>query len=358
MTDEARLAEGARNLLQLCGEFAPGSEVLLVCEPPELGWFDAAAPDAVAREATRLGLKTKRIEVGPPSEKLASETAKAIDGQENCIFFARIGDQDRFAEVPAGQTKVMCYIRDGKMLASDFCTASHRAMQSFKKAIDGILLNADCIEITCPLGTQMIGRVSESARANPADVGIRRFPLGVPQPVEAGEFDGQVALARYLTPTGSQAYDPPSVEIATPVFAKVEQGRITNFSGDPQSVRPVEAHYERISRLFGIDPSFVHSWHAGIHPGCAYERAAGADPDCWSNTAFCNPRVLHFHTCGAYAPGEICWMVLDHTVRVDGIALWEEGRLHPERFAQTRACLESWPELAPLFENPAREVGV
>ena len=29
MTDEARLAEGARNLLQRCGEFAPGSVTIV-----------------------------------------------------------------------------------------------------------------------------------------------------------------------------------------------------------------------------------------------------------------------------------------------------------------------------------------
>lgn len=358
MSDETRLTDGARNLLQRCGEFEPGSEILLVCEPPELGWYDAAAPDAVAKEAARLGLKPKRIEVGPPSEKLSAEAALAIDEHKHTIFFARIGDQDRFAEVPAGQTKVMCYIRDAKMLASDFGTASHQAMLSFKKAIDGILLSADEIEITCPLGTHVTGRVSDSARANPSDVGVRRFPMGVPQPVEAREFDGKVALARYLTPTGSQAYYPPAVEIANPVFAEVAQGRIRRFSGDPESLSQVEAHYERVSSLFDIDRNFVHSWHAGIHPGCAYERAASADPDCWSNTAFCNPRVLHFHTCGAYAPGEICWMVLDHTVRIDGTALWENGRLHPERFTQTQDCLKAWPELVPLFENPALEVGV
>lgn len=358
MTDEARLAEGARNLLQRCGEFAPGSEILLVCERPEFGWYDEAAPAAVASEAARLGLRTKRIEVGPPSEKLRPEAAQAIEEQDHCVFFARIGDQDRFAEVPEGRTKVMCYIRDAKMLASDFCRVSHRAMLSFKKAVDDVLLNAEGIEISCPLGTQVTGSLSESARKNPADVGVRRFPMGVPQPVEAGAFDGRVVLARYLTPTGSRAYDPPFVKIESPVFAEVVKGRIAGFSGDADSVRVVEAHYARVAGLFGIDPGFVHSWHAGIHPGCAYDRAAGADPDCWSNTAFCNPRVLHFHTCGAYAPGEICWMVLDQTVRIDGSALWENGRLHPARFAPTRACLEAHPELVPLFEAPAMEVGI
>jgi hypothetical protein len=51
------------------------------------------------------------------------------------------------------------------------------------------------------------------------------------------------------------------------------------------------------------------------------------DPDRWSNSVFTSPRWLHFHTCGAYAPGEICWMVGEPKVEVDGKALWREGRL-------------------------------
>jgi hypothetical protein len=27
--------------------------------------------------------------------------------------------------------------------------------------------------------------------------------------------------------------------------------------------------------------------------------------------AFANPRYLHFHTCGNYAPGEIAWSLFD-----------------------------------------------
>ena len=358
MTDDGKLVEGARNLLQQCGEFGPDGEVLLVCENPAFGWFDEVTPAVVAREAERLGLTPRLIEVGAPFEGLPPAVAEVIEQHSNCIFFARIGDQDRFAEVPAGRTKVMCYIRDAKMLASDYGTASHKAMRIFKKAVDKILLDAGRIEISCPLGTRVTGTISEAARASGSDVGIRRFPLGVPQPVDALEFGGKVALARYLTPTGSRAYDPAFLEIRAPAFAHIVQGRIEFFSGDPETVRGIEAHYERVSDLFDIDPWFVHSWHAGIHPGCSYDRDAGADPDCWSNTAFSNPRVLHFHTCGAYAPGEICWMVLDHSVRIDGVALWEDGKMHPERFESTRACLEDWPELLRLFEKPAVKVGV
>ena len=51
-------------------------------------------------------------------------------------------------------------------------------------------------------------------------------------------------------------------------------------------------------------------------------------------------------------------MILDPTIEVDGIALWERGQLHPERFAATRRVLDGDPALAAAFRAPAGPVGV
>jgi hypothetical protein len=192
----------------------------------------------------------------------------------------------------------------------------------------------------------------------PADVSVRRFPMGVPAPVDAAGFSGRVALANYLTPTGSQPYEPAAVAIGQPVFARIGRGRILGLDGNEDEVRTITGHYGFVAGLFGIDPNAVHSWHAGIHPACAYTMDAAADPDRWSNTVFTNPRFLHFHTCGDYAPGEICWMVLDPTVSIDGVDLWEEGKLCVSRFDETAACIREWPELRMLYENPEMRIGL
>ncbi len=358
MTPDARdLALGARNLLQQCGGFTSGGEILIVCEDPALGWYDEALGEVICGQARELGLIPRTLVVGAPSDPLSPEAEGLIESHGNCIYLARIGDQDRFAEILPGKTKVMCYVRTPELLASAFGTTSHRAMQALKKAVDRVLLSAGRIEIVCPLGSRVSGAPSGEG-GNSAEVSVQRFPLGVPHPLPAQGFSGEVVLARYLTPTGSQPYDPPFIAIEGQVVARIEQGRIASFSGDAAAVASVERHYERVSKLFDIDPAAIHSWHAGLHPGCAYPWAAAEDPDRWSNTVFNNPRVLHFHTCGAYAPGEICWMLLDHSVYVDGVALWEDGRLRPERLEQTRACLEEWPELTLLFENPSRKIGL
>jgi hypothetical protein len=89
-----------------------------------------------------------------------------------------------------------------------------------------------------------------------------------------------------------------------------------------------------------------------------YDMSASADPTRWAQTVFANPRILHFHTCGMGPPGEICWMVIDPTVTIDGVALWENGRLQPHRFASTMAVLRAAPELASAFVAPVGEIGL
>jgi hypothetical protein len=252
----------------------------------------------------------------------------------------------------------MCYARDAAMLASTYGRTDHRALLALKTAVNDILLAAGRIDISCPLGTDISGSLSERDRASREDVSVRRFPLGVPQPLSASGFSGRVALAHYLTPTGSRVYDPSFLALEKPVVAEVASGRIEEFAGDPEITARIREHYKMVAEMFGIDGDAVHSWHAGIHPGCAYTAAAAENPDRWSNTVFTNPRFLHFHTCGSYPPGEICWMVQDPTIAIDGTKLWDKGRLHPEAFAQLRRCLEQWPELESLFAEPSELIGL
>jgi len=51
-------------------------------------------------------------------------------------------------------------------------------------------------------------------------------------------------------------------------------------------------------------------------------------------------------------------MILDPTITIDGVALWENGRLHPERFASTMKVLRAEPKLANAFSAPISEVGL
>ncbi len=340
---------GAYNLLINCGGFKPGEKLLILHEDPALGWYDLDASLAVAEAAVEIGLAPSLVQVGSPSEPLDPAVSAQIAESDNIVYFARIGDEDRFGDAVPGKTSVMSYIRTVSMLASPYGRLEHQAMLSLKQAVNNVLAQASRIDIECPLGT----RVTGTPVTNPngaADVSMRRFPMGVPAPVSAERFSGRVALAGYLTPSGNRAYAPAWLALENTIYAEIENGRIVNFSGDAQTVASVRNHYQHVSNFFGIDPTAVHSWHAGIHPGVRYDMAVADDPDRWSNTMFTSPGYLHFHTCGAYAPGEICWMLANPRVHVDGVALWSQGQLHPELHEETRTCLKAFPSLKPLFD--------
>lgn len=350
------LEDGARNLLFGCGGFARGERLLIVHEDPSLGWYDAAAPQAVAALAAREGIdvtlcRTATVEAGadPHADAL-------IAAHDNVVFFARLGDRNRFAAPGRGRT-VMCYATTAAALASPFGTTPHAAMVDLKRAVDAALFAADEITLACPLGTKVCGR-APGALDTAAEVGVRRFPLGVPTPMPAEGFSGTVVLARYLTPTGSRVYEPAVLPLASPVLAEIAAARITALSGAEDVVGAVSAHYHALAARFGIDPGVVHSFHAGIHAGCHADRPAADNADRWSNTVFSSPRALHFHTCGAYAPGEICWMVTDPTITLDGCALWQDGRFVPQAHPQTAAALARHPALGDLFAAPPGPLGI
>ena len=183
MSMDPDLAQGARNLLRHCAGLQPGAKLLIVHENPRLGWYDLAAPLAVAAQATTMEMFPTLLEVGAPANDRDPCVADAIAAHDCSIFFARIGDQDRFAAQLPGKTSVMCYARDAQMLASAYGRTDHRALLELKTAVNDILIGAGRIEITCPLGTEFSGRISESDRESRADVSVHRFPLGVPQPI-------------------------------------------------------------------------------------------------------------------------------------------------------------------------------
>lgn len=352
-----QMCAGAWNLLHNCANLQSDEKLLLVCEDPLLGWYDQKVTDIIKTAAEKFGPIPTVFKVGEPGNKAVPGLSDAINAHDCIIYLARLGDQSRFDEIAPGKRSVMCYIRDAEMLASPFCQTTYQAIKALKNAIDEILISAEKIEITCPNGTRFIGVTKVENRMKKTDVSVFRFPLGVPQPITAAHFSGQVALSRYLTPTGSKVYEPASVPLSKTALAHITNGRITGFSGEENDLETIQSHYKYVSDQFNIDRNTVHSWHAGIHPACVYTADAADNPDRWSNTVFGNPRILHFHTCGDYAPAEISWMIIDQTVSIDGCTLWDRGKLCPEKFKSTAACLEKWPQLKALFLHPAQEIG-
>ncbi|MFA6265878.1 MAG: hypothetical protein WC670_09220 [Pseudolabrys sp.] len=364
MTTTPNLLRGVRNLLDACAQAQRGERLLIVEEEPALGFYGEGLGDIVAAGAVDAGLRVerRRAAFSPSVETLPDDLSDAFCTSDHVLFLSRIGDQLRFTAMPAGPRPIVSYVLDRDAMGSPFAGACYCSFLDLKNALDRLVGQARHIHVTCPLGTDYAGFVRQEASPSPApapaDVTVKRFPISVFSPVPCENFSGRVAVMHCLAGTGSRYYEPYGIRIDKPVFAIVEERRLVGWEGPADTVARVGAHYNDVASRFGIDRDFVHSWHAGVHPGCTYDGSAFDNLERWSGSAFGNPRLLHFHTCGAYAPGEICWNVVDATVTIDDVAIWENGCLHPERFAEGRDILARSAELAELFDSPRREIGL
>lgn len=352
------IAAGVENMLIRCGGLAPGDTVLIIREPAGLGFYDEAIVAEVMKAATDLDLRpTLRQEpFSATAVTPGPDLAAAITSADLTVFLARLGDQLRFRGLPADPRAIVCYALDAGMLGSAFGRLDHSAVTSMRDCIDTALAAASEIRITCPAGTDMRGKISDLG-PRPEDTKTIRFPLPVHTPVPAAEFSGHVAQVGFLVGTGSNYFHPYAIGLENTLNIKIDGNRITGFEGHPSDVANAEAHYAMVAERFGIDRNFVHSWHAGIHPGCAFAAPASASFERWSSGAFGNPKLLHFHTCGNYAPGEISLNILDPTVRLDGVPLWDRGRLCPDRVTGGAEILAAHSALRAAFATPAQDCG-
>lgn len=358
-TEDAAVLAGANNLLTDCAGMHSGETLLVMHEDATLGYYGPGLAEAVMEAAARMGVRATahQIPFDPDVDAPPAELRRAMLAVDRTLFLARMGDQLRFNADLASVRPIVCYALDRAMLGSLFGRAPYRAFVELKARVDAALAGASTIRVTCPLGTDFSGPGVAFPAAS-GDVTVARFPLSVFTPAPAAAYRGRVAQAGFLVGTGSRYYQPYGAALRDVLFIEFDSNRITGFEGNADDVETARQHYSFVADRFGIERDFVHSWHAGIHPGCAFAGQAGESLERWSGAAFGNPRLLHFHTCGAYAPGEICWNVVDPTVSVDGIAMWENGRLHPERVPGGSEILAAYPDVAAAFTNPAQAIGL
>ena len=349
--DKKLLNKSINNLLNNCAELNENDTLLVISEDSKFGWYDKDISIAVYDYAkNKLGLSTELLIVGEPQNNSKNTLEKIIDNYDCAIFLARIGDQERF-EKPSSTKRIMSYVRNIDSLCSLFASTNYEEMKKFKDVINKIIFDADNIEISCPLGTNLKGTIDKKNINQNKDTSIVRFPVVVPSPILAKNFSGEVVLDGYLTSTGSKVYEPISLKIESPVTATILNGKIANLNGEKKVVEKIEKHYETVSKIFNIDHDIVHSWHAGINPGIHYSNSVEENPDRWSNTIFPSPKYLHFHTCGNYAPGEICWMIANHNIKIDNVPLWENGILKVDSFDETIQHLQNSSDLRNLYNT-------
>ncbi len=354
-----RMQDAVANLVFGCAGARPGAHLLILHEDHAQGHYEAGLCEDVHHAAQALGLvvECRQVAFSPEPAEPPARLLSAMEAADHILYLARLGDQMRFRPLPHAQKTIVSYAVTRAAMVSAFGTIPHAAMVALKTVINAAMQSARTIRVTCPLGSDFVGQVAPTTEPL-ADVGIRRFPMAVFSPLPMEGFSGRVALARFLVGTGSIYYQPFVHEIAGVAMVQFAGTRITGYDGRADTVAGISAHIAALADRYGLDGDFVHSWHAGIHPGCGYEGAALETPGRWTGSAFGNPRLLHVHTCGAYAPGEVCWNLLDPTIALDGVALWQQGRLYPNRIPGGAAVLGACPELRALFAAPTLSVGI
>ncbi len=353
------LRTGAENLLLECGGLKAGDRLLVLCEDPSLGYYYADLCQAVVDCARQHGIETsvQTIPFDPMGGALPDGLIASMKSADRTLFLSRTGDQIRFDAGMSDIRPIMSYVVDAGMLASGFGRADYFGFVALKDAVNALMATATRIQVTCPLGTDFSGPGAAYPKAGAADVSVARFPMSVFAPVPAQGFSGTLIQDGFLVGTGSKFYEPYGCTLREPLAVHFKDNTLTGFSGHQMDVHCATMHYEAVGKMFDLDPMTMHSWHAGIHPGCAYPTPAYENYERWSGSAFGNPRLLHFHTCGDYAPGEISLNVLDPTIRVDGVAVWDKGVLRPETIPGGDEILDRHPSIKAVFDAPERQVG-
>jgi len=360
MSVVSAIRAGVENLLFNCIEAKHGDSIAIISED-DVDYYSPSLAKNIATLLRSYSIDTRIISMSYVEDAtiLPQDISDALDDVDHMLFLARIGDQVRFSKLAGRSKKIMCYAQDEQSFSMEFCSADHRFFMAFKSMVDLALWGKRKIIITCPAGTKLEGLSPQDLDYNDIDdVTVKRFPLNVFRPIPASTFSGVLALSKWLCPTGSRFYQPNHILINGIVLAKVKNGRIIDFDGLESEVRKVRKHYDYVSERYDVDRDIIHSWHAGIHPQNSYFGRAVDNLARWSGSAFGNPRYLHFHTCGNYAPGEICISAFDPTISVDGVDFWRNGKF---LFAETPAALDlmaKYPGIRELFEKPVREYGL
>lgn len=355
------MTPGIDNLLFNCMEVQIGQRLLIVGEKNRSDYYSDTLADSIAEHARAKLLDVEVVDAPfmEDATDFPADIRTAMEGTQHTLFVARIGDQVRFTELPGKCTKTMCYALDEEAFRTEFCSADYRFFLELKRMLDRAFVGEHPVTITCPAGTRLVGTSPpEQSIDDDGDVTVNRFPMTVFKPVSAGCFSGTLALSRWLCVTGSHFYQPDGVLIDGVVLAQVQGGRITDLDGDAKDVDRVRRHYDYVAEKYGIDRDVIHSWHAGFHPQNGYGGLAADNLTRWSGTAFGNPRYLHFHTCGNYAPGEICISVFDPTITVGGTEFWCNGRFVFADRPDVRQLMRRHPGTQQLYEHPVREFGL
>jgi hypothetical protein len=324
----AAASQGLANLLDNCLQVRPGQSVLVIhgsdC------FYDDDVITLFEAECRHRGLVVASHRTLPVTrpEEMSPKLVKLMQSTDFTVFFHSLGGMLRFVSIPDAGTLCMTFAATLEVLGSGFCTLDQRLMMDLMKNVQARMDQSKEWRITCPLGTDLRSPVVAPMSGGASGDGftLRQFPIGSHRPMLASQMSGRLMI-KWLLSTGVHRVDPFGIELTAPVCAHVTNGRITEFTGAEHDVARVKARYAQMG-VHNANPDetlVLNSWHAGIHPQGYCDTPVQADFERWITLAHHNPRMVHFHSCGDFNPGEIALPVIDPTISFDGEDLWRGG---------------------------------
>ena len=123
--NDKKLSKAAHNLLIECARLRQSDTLLIVREKESLGWYKNDISEFILSSAIDMCIDDFLHEVGSPEIAQDQSFYEKINQYSCVIFFARLGDQNRFENKGFSTKRVMSYVRDCESLASIFGTLDY-----------------------------------------------------------------------------------------------------------------------------------------------------------------------------------------------------------------------------------------
>lgn len=324
---------GINNLLDNCLGLKSGSNVLII--HAENTFFKKEVVEKLTTEILKRGCFLDFFAPGniASPEEIPTDFFNKAQKADYTIFFDPLGGMLRFIQLPGAGSFCMTFIADNECLKSMFCTVNHADMVGMMQHIQKDLDTASQWRITCPAGTFL-----ESATVAPIASGVsgdgfslKQFPMGSHRPMLTSKMSGTLAI-KWLVSTGVHKIEPFGLELENHVIAHIDNGKIVKLEGADKDVNQVLQRYQVAGENCKNkdEVMLINSWHAGIHPYSYHHEKAADDYEKWITLAHHNPRMVHFHSCGDFNPGEIAIPVIDSDIFLDGEKIYHAGSIDPK----------------------------
>lgn len=327
-----KIESGAINLLKNCAAVKKGDFIVIVGEFGPDPFFEPELCDVVAEVASKMDCTSEIVMVAPMAagDDFPGHLAMAMEKADVTIFFSRLGDQQRFSDLPGTGKKIMTYTLTREHLGASFGRADYHIGREIQQKLLNTLINTKSYQIKAPCGTNLSSDIGLSDNflkdtQVTTDFSVDLFPEMIFPPITCHNLQGKLVFRHFLLSTSTRIYENSALRINSDVIATVVNSRIVTFEGAPEEIKTIENHLKRAAAITGGDPYVINSWHTGINPHTFFNGDPYGNLEHWGTVAFGSPRYTHIH-CAGKDPGDICIQVFDATITCDNQVLWDQGQ--------------------------------